>query len=175
MVSQQKKQEAVALAIRYFEKAGIVMTAEEKANVEIADFGLNDLDNTGLELVTYINTDIYCAKEMVLFPGQACPEHRHPPLNGRAGKQETFRCRYGEVYLYAEGEPTPNPAVQPPVGTYTVFHEIKLLPGEQYTLMPNTKHWFKSGSSGAVISEFSSSSVDEADVFSDPRIIRVEK
>ncbi len=175
MVSPEKRKEAIELAIRYYEKANIVITPEEQANIEVADFGLNDLDNTGLEIVTYINTDIYCAKEMVLFPNQTCPEHRHPPINGRNGKMETFRCRYGLVYLYVEGEPTQNPAVLPPEGVYTVFHEIKLTPGQQYTIMPNTKHWFKAGPEGAVISEFSSTSVDEADIFTDPRIIRVEK
>ena len=52
-------------------------------------------------------------------------------------------------------------------------HEILLLPGEQYTIMPNTKHWFQAGAEGAVISEFSSNSDDASDVFTDPNIKRV--
>lgn len=39
-----------------------------------------DLERTGLQLVTYVNTERCCAKEMVLFAGQTCPEHRHMPL-----------------------------------------------------------------------------------------------
>lgn len=35
-----------------------------------------DLERTGLQLVTYVNTERCCAKEMVLFAGQTCPEHR---------------------------------------------------------------------------------------------------
>lgn len=163
-------------ALIYFEKAGIKLTEEEKAKMEVADFGLNKIEGTGLQLVTYINTDRYCAKEMVLFPGQTCPEHRHPDREGERGKQETFRCRYGKVYLYVEGEKTENPVNNPPTGDeeyYTVFHEIQLAPGEQYTIDPDTLHWFTAGDEGAVVSEFSSNSDDESDVFTDPRIKRI--
>jgi len=71
--------------------AGIVLTDDEMAHIEVADMGLNRLAVEGLELVTYINNDRYCAKELVLFPGQTCPEHRHPAVGGQPGKQETFR------------------------------------------------------------------------------------
>ncbi|MGA9386639.1 MAG: D-lyxose/D-mannose family sugar isomerase [Candidatus Sulfotelmatobacter sp.] len=154
---------------------GIALTDEEAANIEVADLGLNRLASEGLELVTYVNTDRYCAKELVLFPGQTCPEHRHPAVNGRAGKQETFRCREGLVWLYVEGPPaSPIQADVPDASKnyYTVFHEIVLRPGEQYTIPPNTLHWFQGGPDGAVVSEFSSPSSDEFDVFSDPNIRR---
>jgi len=39
--------------------------------------------------------------------------------------------------------------------------------------MPNTLHWFQAGPEGAVISEFSTRSRDEADIFSDPDIKRI--
>ncbi|HEY4538029.1 MAG TPA: hypothetical protein VIG45_06200, partial [Erysipelothrix sp.] len=88
----------------FFNKNNIVLTDSEAKNIEIADFGLNNLDTYGLQLVTYVNNDRYCAKEMVLFPNQICPEHRHPKrLDGTDGKQETFRCRFGEVHLFVEG------------------------------------------------------------------------
>ena len=166
------KAEQIEKALVMYEKAGIVLTEDEKKNIEIADFGLNDLENTALTLVTYINTDRCCAKEMVLLPGQTCPEHRHPNTDAAPGKEETFRCRWGKVYLYVEGEPAANPHTQPPKGVYTVSHEVVLNPGEQYTIYPNTLHWFKSGEEGAVISEFSTHSSDETDIFSDPAIIR---
>ena len=51
-------------------EACIALTEEEKNNVEVADFGLDNLEHTGLELVTYINTPRCCSKEMSLFPGQ---------------------------------------------------------------------------------------------------------
>jgi D-lyxose ketol-isomerase len=167
---------ARATALEYFAKAGIALTGAERENVEVADFGLNDLYRTGLELVTYVNTSRCCAKELVLFPGQTCPEHRHPTLGGVPGKEETFRCRMGEVYLYISGTPCPSPAAKPPKGSethYTAFHEIVLRPGEQYTLLPDTLHWFQGGPEGAVVSEFSTSSHDDTDIFTDPRIKRV--
>ncbi|MGP2706052.1 D-lyxose/D-mannose family sugar isomerase, partial [Serratia marcescens] len=50
---------------------------------------------------------------------------------------------------------------------------ILLRPGEQYTIAPNTRHWFQAGKQGAVVSEFSSESRDELDIFTDPRINRL--
>lgn len=138
-----------------YEKAHIILTQAEKDSLEIADFGLDDIYHTGLEIVTYVNTDRCCAKEMVLLPQQTCPEHRHAPIAEKnyIGKEETFRCRFGEVYLYVEGEETPNRGAEVPKGVYTVFHEVKLLPGEQYTIYPNTKHWFQAGKGGAVFQQ----------------------
>ncbi len=163
----------VKLALEYFEKAGIVLTEAEKNSVEVADFGKNDVNKVGLQLVVYINTDRVCAKEMVLLPGQTCPEHKHIPSAVADGKEETFRCRYGEVYLYVAGEKNTEAikATVPP-SDVTVFHEVVLKPGEQYTIWPETLHWFQAGPEGAVISEFSTRSTDETDVFTDPGIVR---
>jgi D-lyxose ketol-isomerase len=175
MISKEKYEELVSKTLEYFNNAKIILTEEEKKNIEVADFGLNDIDNTGLELITYINTDRVCAKELVLLPHQTCPEHRHPDRAGIEGKEETFRCRYGRVYLYVSGEATANPYCKPPVGSeeyYTVWHEVVLNPGEQYTLVPNTLHWFQAGDEGAVVSEFSTNSEDESDIFTDVRIKR---
>lgn len=176
MITKNQYDTAKNKALEYFEKAGIILTEEEKDRIEVADFGLGELESTGLELVTYVNTDRCCAKELILFPHQTCPEHRHPPVEGEPGKEETFRCRWGEVYLYVEGEPVKKPKAVPPAGrekAYTVWHEIILKPGQQYTLYPNTKHWFQAGPQGAVVSEFSTRSRDEADIFTDEDIKRV--
>lgn len=176
MITRKELESARKRALEYYNKASIVLTAEEKDNVEVADFGLGELEHTGLQLVTFVNTKRCCAKEMVLFPGQTCPEHRHPPVEGEPGKEETFRCRWGSVYLYIEGEPTEKRQCEPPKapeGAYTVFREIVLKPGQQYTLYPNTLHWFQAGPEGAVISEFSTSSRDESDIFTDSRIKRI--
>jgi len=164
-------------AAAMLDRAGIVITPAELDNMELADFALNEFERTGLAIVVYENNSRYCAKELIMFPGMTCPEHRHPPVGTDPGKQETFRCRWGVVYLYTEGEATPNPHAAPPPapeGAYTVFHEIVLCPGEQYTLPPNTRHWFQAGPEGAIVSEFSSPSRDEADIFTDVRIRRVE-
>lgn len=178
MLSKAVYEDARRRAMELYDKAAIVLTKEERDSLEVADFGLDQLDQTGLELITYVNTPRCCAKEMVLFPGQTCPEHRHAPLPeaGYEGKEETFRCRYGLVYLYVAGEPTTKPICNPPAGSedyYTVWHEVVLHPGEQYTIVPNTLHWFQGGPEGAVVSEFSTHSFDEYDLFTDPRIQRI--
>ncbi len=129
--------EARSRAAAILEREGIALTEQERGAIEIADFGLGDLERTGLEIVIYVNTDRYCAKELILFPRQTCPQHRHPPVGADPGKEETFRCRRGLVWLYVEGEPTPNIQARAPAGSedyYTVFHEITLLPGDQYTI-----------------------------------------
>jgi D-lyxose ketol-isomerase len=135
--------------------AGTVLTAAERDGIEVADFGLGQLEQIGLQLVVYVNTDRVCAKELVLFAGQTCPEHRHPPVGGEPGKEETFRCRVGSVRLWVDGH-----------------GEMVLRPGEQFTIPPDTLHWFQAGDDGAIVSEFSTRSRDDVDVFTDPRIRR---
>lgn len=175
MLTHQQAETARARAADMLARAGIILRDDERANLEIADFGLGDLDRWGLQLVTYENNDRYCAKELVLFPRQTCPEHRHPPVGGAPGKRETFRCRQGLVWLYVEGPATDGiQARLRPEDTahFNAFHEITLRPGEQYTIPPNTLHWFQAGDEGAVVSEFSSTSRDELDVFTHPDIRR---
>ena len=177
-LTREEHQKWQAVAKGYLDKAGIILTAEEQENIEIADLGLGEFEETGLALITYYNDEKYCAKELILLPQQTCPQHKHPPIPEMSyiGKQETFRCRWGEVYLYVEGDPADNPKATPPEkrkDTYTVWHEVVLKPGEQYTIPPQTWHWFQGGANGAVVSEFSTRSVDEADLFTDSDIQRM--
>ena len=134
---------------------GIALTAAERDAIEVADFGLGQLEQIGLQVLVYVNTERVCAKELVLFPGQMCPEHRHPPVAGEPGKEETFRCRTGSVHLWVDGH-----------------GEVDLRPGDQFTIPPDTLHWFQAGDDGAIVSEFSTRSRDDTDVFTDPRIRR---
>ena len=173
MLTEAEQDAARKRAAAMLADTGIVLTPAEKDAIEVADFGLSQLDVTGLEVVVYVNTERVCAKELVMFPWQLCPEHRHPPFGGTPGKEETFRCRAGVVYLYTEGEPAEQPAARAPDdGVFTVWHEVVLRPGEQHTIPPDTLHWFQAGDEGAVVSEFSTESRDELDVFTDPRIRR---
>jgi D-lyxose ketol-isomerase len=172
-IKRSEVRNAQARALQFLDAAGIKLTDQERERIEVADFGLGHLDLEGLEILVYVNTDRYCAKELVIFPRQTCPEHRHPPVDGQPGKEETFRCRWGTVYLYVPGNPTPNPAATPPSRHYTVHHQITLQPGDQYTIKPNTPHWFQAGPEGAVVSEFSSTSRDDLDIFTDPNVKRI--
>jgi D-lyxose ketol-isomerase len=176
MITRTEVAKAQQRAAAMLQQTGIALTREELQSIEVAEFGLGQLEDLGLEIVVYINTDRYCAKELVMFPWQTCPEHRHPAVAGQAGKMETFRCRAGVVYLYIAGRPTKEIKAKLPKGSepyLKVRQEIILKPGDQYTIPPNTLHWFQAGPQGAIVSEFSSTSRDEADVFTDPRIQRI--
>ena len=177
-----KKNQKLAQAL--FNKAGIAITKKEAGSIEVADFGLGAYKQTGLALLVYVNTDRCCAKELALLPRQTCPEHRHPPLGrDNPGKEETFRCRWGTIYLYVPGNKTRRRHARPPKAdslsgkalSYTVWREIVLKPGAQYTLAPDTLHWFQAGAQGAVVSEFSTRSVDEKDIFTDREIQRITR
>jgi D-lyxose ketol-isomerase len=154
VITREEQREAQAYAAEQLAAAGVVLTDADRDSIEVADFGLGRLRDIGLMVLVYVNTDRYCAKELVLYPAQTCPEHRHPPFDGTPGKEETFRCRSGLVRLYLDDE------------------EIVLRPGEQRTIPPDTLHWFQAGDEGAVVSEFSSASRDDLDVFTDPEIRR---
>jgi D-lyxose ketol-isomerase len=175
MITRKQLEEIRSTTARSMAAAGIVLSPKEASEVEAADFGLSHFDSEGLALVVYVNTDRYCAKELVMLPYQTCPEHRHPTVSGQPGKMETFRCRVGTVHLYVPGDQKDPIQARIPQGSekyYTMRHEVVLKPGEQYTIPPNTLHWFQAGPEGAIVSEFSSTSRDEADVFTDPRIGR---
>jgi D-lyxose ketol-isomerase len=175
VLTQTEIDTAKRRAAEILDQAGIVLGPSEREAIEIADFGLSRLDDLGLEVVVYLNTERVCAKELVMFGRQTCPEHRHPPFAGTPGKEETFRCRAGVVYLYTEGEPAASPAARladEDREAFTVWHEIVLRPGDQHLIPPDTLHWFQAGDEGAIVSEFSTTSRDELDVFTDPRVQR---
>jgi D-lyxose ketol-isomerase len=154
MITREERRQAQVYAAEQLAAAGFAVTDAERDAIEVADFGLSRLRDQGLMVLVYVNTDRYCAKELVLYPGQSCPEHRHPPFDGTPGKEETFRCRRGLVRLSVDGK------------------EIVLHPGDQHTIPPDTLHSFQAGPEGAVVSEFSSTSRDDLDVFTDPNVRR---
>ena len=155
MIGSKEYQQARERAVGLYAKAGIVLTEKEKQAIEVADFGLGDLARVGLEVLVYVNTSRVCAKELVMFPGQTCPEHRRPTRGGAPGKEETFRCRWGKVHLYVPGSPgIPKLEGLEPYRQYlTAANQVELNPGDQYTLIPDTLHWFRAGAEGAVVSE----------------------
>ena len=161
---------------KIYKNSKMVFTKKEFETMELTDFGLCDFFNIGLGVIIYVNTERICAKELVLTPYQICPQHLHPDINGNPGKEETFRCRWGEVYLYVPGPEAKNIKAKIPrkyKDRFSVFHEIILKPGNQYTLEPDTWHWFQGGENGAVLSEFSTHSYDAGDIFYDKKIKRI--
>ena len=176
MTLAQRQQEAAAI----IRNAGIHLRDDEVEQIEIADFGLGRYHEIGLAIHVYVNTARCCAKELAMTPGMICPEHRHPSIDGEPGKEETFRVRAGVCHLFLPGEASEEerqaalsllPADKQ--DSVSVLRRVTLHQGQQCTLPPDTLHWFVAGPEGAVVSEFSTASRDDADVFTDPAIVRV--
>ena len=168
MITREEYTAAQKRAAALLEKTGITLNPAELLTIAVADFGLSDLERSGGQILTLVDTVEIAVKLLAMFPGQVLPEHRHPPLGDYPGKAETLRCEWGILYLYTEGSVSPDPKGHPTaerINTYTVWHEILLRPGEQVMLPPNTLHWFQGGSEGAVVWSFSSRAIDIEDVF----------
>jgi len=175
MITRAEQESARKRAVELLKQAGIVARQDELDQIEIADMGLGELEQSGVQILTLVDTDQIAAKVLVLFPHQTEPEHTHPRFGDYPGKEETIRCEWGELYLYTPGEPTAEPVACPPAHRrhmYTVWHEYVLRPGEQVTLQPNTPHWFQGGPEGAVIWSFSTKAIDVEDMFTDPDVRR---
>ncbi len=105
------------------------------------------------------------------------------------GKSETFKAIYGDGVLFADtaqviyAPPGINPdtipeELLPMVGkirdeqAITTKRTIYMTQGMNVLLSKNTKHAFMAGKNGCVYLEFSTPSMDEADRFTDKRVIR---
>jgi D-lyxose ketol-isomerase len=175
MITRSEQESARKRAAEILSNAGVVVRQGEIDQMEVADFGLSELEQSGVQIVTLVDTEKIAAKLLVLLPHQTEPEHKHPRLEDYEGKEETIRCEWGELYLYGPGEPTPNPKGHPPEHrryTYTMWHEYILRPGDQITFPPNIPHWFQGGPEGAVVWSFSTKAIDVEDVFTDPDVRR---
>jgi D-lyxose ketol-isomerase len=175
MITRAEQRQAQQRAAELLEKTGLAFRPDEPAGIEVADFGLSELETTGAEILTLVDTGRLMVKLLTLFPDQTLPEHRHPRLDSYEGKEETIRCEWGELYLYGPGEAAPAPIGHPPTHRrrwYTVWHEYRLHPGDQVTLPPDTPHWFQGGPIGAVVWSITTRAADLQDVFTDPQVAR---
>lgn len=68
MLTEEQSRVYQVRAAEMLDQAGIVLTNDEVADIEVADFALDDFEREGLLLYTYINTDRYCAKDLVMLP-----------------------------------------------------------------------------------------------------------
>ncbi len=156
-------------------EAGIQITDEEIATIEVADFGLSNLEKEGIQVFNMVNTERLAAKVLVLFPNQTEPEHWHPQVGDDPGKQETIRHICGDLRFYVEGADTMKEGflVTGKEDVYTLRHELVLNTGDQLTFEPYEKHWFQAGPGGAVMYSFSTTVRDGLDGFTDPDIRRI--
>ena len=175
MLTRAELEDAQARAAAALADAGIVLTEAERRGIEVADFGLSDLEHYGLELV-----DVREHRARLREGARALPAPELPRAPASAVRRHARQG--GDVPLSPRpglplhrGRAAAEPACRPTArasGAYTVWHEIVLDPGEQHTIPPGTLHWFQAGPEGAVVSEFSTESRDELDIFTDPEIGR---
>lgn len=168
-LNQQKKIRKNALD--YFNNAGIALSKEEiDREIKIFNYENVDFYTMGIVIVTFINTERYCGRYILFFPGQCAGEHWHPDVDKYRGKEETLRVLYGNAYAYGEGEPTKNIKAKIPEGKENYFTsrcETILNPGDQYTVGLNEKHWWQAGPDGVIALEVSSTARDSYDLYTD--------
>jgi D-lyxose ketol-isomerase len=177
VITKQQKIAAQKKAAEMIQQAGIAISKDEADRIEVADFGLSNLDKEGVQVLTLVQTQRISIKVLALFPNQTEPEHWHPPVGDDPGKEETIRVIAGTVYFYVPGEDTFEQGfiVGGKDDCYTMRREIILKSCDQLTLAPGEKHWFQAREEGAVMYSFSTIARDALDQFTDPAIERTTK
>ena len=177
MITREQQSKFRAYAATAITEGGIALLPDEVNTIDVADFGLSDVEVEGALMLTMVDTEKVAAKVIVLLPNQTLPEHWHTATNDKPGKEETLRVAQGMLRLYVPGEDTLRVGFIPKgkQACYSSRHEIVLQPGEQKTLPSGTKHWMQAGTDGAVVYSFSSYAYDALDPFTDPNVIRVTK
>src|SRR5664279_4309262 len=104
MLTRKEFEEAKQAAFRMISDSGVHILPEEIDKINVADFGLSDLPNQGIEVFTMFATERISAKVLVLSPSQTEPEHWHPPVDTDPGKEEIIRAIKGTVRFYIPGE-----------------------------------------------------------------------
>jgi D-lyxose ketol-isomerase len=177
MITIEQKKTAQKRAAAMIRQAGITITEAEAGRIEVADFGLSNLDREGVQVLTLVQTERISIKVLVMFPNQTEPEHWHPPVGDDPGKEETIRVIAGTVYFYVSGKDTFEQGfiLDGKDDCYTMRNEIVMKPCDQLTLAPGDKHWFQARDEGAVMYSFSTIARDALDQFTDPNIERITK
>jgi D-lyxose ketol-isomerase len=175
LITKEQQKTAQKQAADMIRQAGIAITDKEAGSIEVADFGLSNLEKEGVQVLTLLQTDRISVKVLAMLPDQTEPEHWHPPVDDDPGKEETIRVIAGPVYFYVTGEDTFKEGfiVQGKDDCYTMRKEIVMKPCDQITLAPGEKHWFQARDGGAVMYSFSTIARDALDQFTDPNIVRI--
>ncbi len=173
MISPADFDRAKKAALDRIRLSGFVLSPAEQERMTVLDFGLGNVMSEGLETAHYLSSERMDIKVCVLLRGQTVPQHLHPPYNGQMGKEETLRVLSGCLRLYLPGEgASSEPHV--PEGKhafYTLRRELQLHPADQYTIAPNTWHWFQGGPDGAVVLAHYTKADDSFNQWTDPAVM----
>ena len=175
MITRKEFEDARKRAAELLKKTGVFLNEKNLEKIAVADFGLSDLQVFGAQILTLVDTQMIAAKLIAMFPMQILPEHWHPKIGNYAGKEETLRVEWGDLFLYSPGELSKNPKATIPQekrDCFSHWHENTMKPGDQITFAPTTPHWFQAGPAGVVVWSFSTKALDLQDEFTDPAIRR---
>ena len=175
MITRQQFSLAQQRGMDLLRRCGVFIKDEEFGMIDVADFGLGDLEHFGAQILTLVNTEQIAVKLIAMTPFQILPEHWHPKIGEYQGKEEILRVAWGQLLMYSPGEPTPQPRARVPADRKKYFshcHQTIMLPGDQIHFAPGVPHWFQGGPEGAVVWSFSTKVLDLQDEFTDPEIQR---
>jgi D-lyxose ketol-isomerase len=160
----------------FLKKSGYPVNDTIAKKLFVTDFGLGRFTEAGLGVIVWWGDEKYnySGLDAYLLPGQVIPEHWHVKTGNIPEKMEAWLVRYGEVYTYAEGAPTPTMQAKlaaADAAHITVKSERILRVGEIAGIShPLEKHWMQAGPQGAIFTEFSTFHTGEAVKFTDPKI-----
>jgi len=160
----------------FLKQAGYPVNDTIAKKLFVSDFGLGRFTEAGLGAIVWWGDEKnnYSGLDAFLLPGQIIPEHWHVKLGNIPEKMEAWLARYGEMYAYAEGAPTPTIQAKIAAGDapyLTVKSERILRVGDIAGISrPLEKHWMQAGPQGAIFTEFSTFHSGEAVKFTDPKI-----
>ena len=129
----RRRQEARERAAAMLAEAGIVLTPEERGAIELADFGSRRARETGLQIVVYVNTERVCAKE---------------PCSSRTSSARSTGTRRSTASRARRRRSAAASGSSSSTSKASGARKIVLRPGDQFTIMPDTLHWFQAGAAG---------------------------
>ncbi len=153
-------------------KSGFPISKNELEMLEVNDLGLGDIRKEGFAFIDILRTKRLRITILMLLPNQSLPQHVHPPYEEEIGKEETIRVIFGQTKVYSAKNNQEDEPILIPTGKekyYTARHETKLEQGQQFTVTPNTNHWFQGGSEGAVNICFQNRVDETRNIFFDPK------
>ena len=170
------EQAAKAVYIDFLREAGYPVNETIERKIWASDFGLGRFPEAGVGGIIWWGDQPhnFSSLDAFLLPGQIIPEHWHVRQGDVPEKMEAWLVRFGEMYVYGEGERTPKIRAKPSpadAAHITVKAERILGVGDVAGIArPLEKHWMQAGPDGAIFSEFSTYHTGAAVRFTDPKI-----
>jgi len=167
---------AKAAYIDFLREAGYPVNDSIVKKMWASDFGLGRFTEAGVGGIIWWGDEKhnFSSLDAFLLPGQIIPEHWHVREGSVPEKIEAWLVRYGEMYVYGEGEPTPaiRAKLSPADAAHVTVKAEKILQvGDAAGIArPLEKHWMQAGPEGAIFSEFSTYHTGAAVRFTDGKV-----